>query len=189
MIVLFYTPALWIAAMPLYEGTPPRPADAVVVFAGGVGESGRAGGGYQERVKQAVDLYSAGLAPRLVLSSGYVFAFQEADIMKSLAEANGVPADAILLEKQAANTYEHVAFVDRILEQQGWDTILLVSSPYHMRRALLTWKRVSPETTVIPAPVPSSQFYDHNWGASLEQARAILHEYGAIAWYWWKGWI
>ncbi len=42
--------------------TPPVRSDAVVVFAGGVGESGRAGGGYQERVKQAVDLYRAGMA-------------------------------------------------------------------------------------------------------------------------------
>ena len=64
-----------------------------------------------------------------------------------------------------------------------------MSSPYHMRRASLTWRRVAPDITVIPAPVPQSQFYQSGWGPSLEQVGAILHEYQAIAYYWWKGWL
>ena len=114
----------------------PRQADAIVVFAGGVGESGRAGGGYQERVKEAVDLYRQGYAPHLVFSSGYVFAFHETEVMRSLAVSNGVPADAITLETRAANTYENVAYSNEIAGRHGWKRILLVSSPYHMRRAL-----------------------------------------------------
>jgi hypothetical protein len=42
---------------------------------------------------------------------------------------------------------------------------------------------------VTPAPPPKSQFYDHVRGASLEQIRAILHEYLAIVGYWIRGWI
>jgi uncharacterized SAM-binding protein YcdF (DUF218 family)/glycosyltransferase involved in cell wall biosynthesis len=189
MVLLFFTPALWIVAMPLRVAEPVRPAEAIAVFAGGVGESGRAGGGYQERVRHAVDLYNQGLAPRMVFSSGYVFAFQEAEVMRSLAESAGVPPDRILLEKEAANTYENVVFVNRLLEEHDWDTVLLVSSPYHMRRALLTWRGVAPDVTVIAAPVPRSQFYASDYGASLEHVRAIVHEYVAIVWYWWKGWL
>ncbi len=188
-LLLFYTPVLWLVARPLYVADPPAPADAIAVFAGGVGESGRAGGGYQERVRLAVDLYQQGLATRMVFSTGFVFAFQEAEVMKNLAQSAGVPADAILLETAAANTYQNVSFVSRIAREHNWDTVLLVSSPYHMRRALLTWRRVAPDITVIAAPVTRSQFYEHDRGASLEQARAILQEYAAIAWYWWKGWI
>jgi uncharacterized SAM-binding protein YcdF (DUF218 family)/glycosyltransferase involved in cell wall biosynthesis len=187
--LLFYTPALWLFARPLYAAEAARPADAVVVFAGGVGESGQAGGGYQERVKRAVELYQSGLAPRMIFSSGYVFAFDEADIMKGLAVASGVPPHAVLLEKEAENTRENVLFVERLLQQNGWRTVLLVSSPYHMRRALLTWRRAAPDTVVIASPVANSQFYDHHWGASVAQVRGILHEYAAIAWYWWKDWI
>jgi uncharacterized SAM-binding protein YcdF (DUF218 family) len=64
-----------------------------------------------------------------------------------------------------------------------------VSSPYHMRRALLTWKKVAPHIEVIPTPPRESQFYAHETGASLEQIRAIVHEYGAIVMYWRRGWI
>ncbi len=188
-LILFQSPVSWWLAAPLKVVEPPRPADAIVVFAGGVGESGKAGGGYQERVKQAVDLYRQGLAPRLIFSSGYTFVFYETEVMKELAAALGVPAEAILLETEAANTYENVVFVDRILDEQGWRSILLVSSPYHMRRALLTWRKAAPEVTVIPTPVPKSQFYAHRLGASLEQIRGILHEYAALLLYLWRGWI
>ena len=187
--LLFYSPLVWLAAEPLHVSEPPTAADAIVVFAGGVGDSGQAGGGYQERVKQAVDLYKARYAPRLIFSSGYVFAFQEAEIMKSLAVANGVPESAIILEKQSASTHDNVRFVSEILAREGWQKILLVSSPYHMRRALLTWRGVAPQVTVVPTPVASSQFYAHATGASLEQIRGILQEYAAIVAYWLRGWF
>lgn len=186
-LLLFYTPLVWFLAEPLRVVDQPRPADAIVVFAGGVGESGKAGGGYQERVKQAVDLYLAGHASWVIFSSGYTFVFREAEVMRELAVAHGVPASAIVLETKAANTYENVAFVHEILAKQGGQQILLVSSPYHMRRALLTWRKVAPEITVISTPVPKSQFYQRGWGASLEQIRGILHEYVAIVAYWWWG--
>jgi uncharacterized SAM-binding protein YcdF (DUF218 family)/glycosyltransferase involved in cell wall biosynthesis len=188
-LLLFYTPFAWLMAEPLRMLEPPRPADAIVVFAGGVGESGKAGGGYQERVKQAVDLFREGQATRMIFSSGYVFAFREAEVMRELAVAHGVPDSAIILETKARNTYENVASVREILDGQGWRRVLLVSSPYHMRRALLTWRKVAPEIAVVPTPVPQSQFYANGRGASLEQIRGILHEYAAIVVYWWRGWV
>ena len=187
--LVFYTPLLWWAASPLQKSDLPQTADAIVVFAGGVGESGKAGGGHLERLKQAVDLYKAGYAPSLILSSGYVFSFKEAEVMRALAIDQGVPADRILLEEQATNTYENVTFTSRILREHQWKRILLVSSPYHMRRATMVWHKASPDVTVIPTPPVSSQFYDHGIGASLEQVRGIIWEYAAVVSYWWRGWL
>jgi uncharacterized SAM-binding protein YcdF (DUF218 family)/glycosyltransferase involved in cell wall biosynthesis len=187
--VLFYTSLPWALAAPLRMGETPRPADAIVVFAGGVGESGQAGGGYQERVKQAVDLYRAGLAPRMIFESGYVFAFREAETMRDLAASLGVPPPAIVIETHGANTYDDVIRVREMLRQQQWRSILLVSSPYHMRRAVMVWRKQAPEVDVTPAPAPTSQFYAHDSGASLDQLRGLVREYAALAVYWWRGWI
>lgn len=187
--LLFQTNLPWLLARPLEEADRPRAADAIVVFAGGVGESGVAGGGYQERVKQAVDLYRAGYAPRLIFSSGYTFTFHETQVMLNLAVAEGIPADAVVLETRAANTHENVLYTHEILSEHGWGRILLVSSPYHMRRAILTWRRLAPSVEVIAAPVPQSQFYASARGASLDQLRGLLHEYTAIVVYWLRGWI
>jgi uncharacterized SAM-binding protein YcdF (DUF218 family)/glycosyltransferase involved in cell wall biosynthesis len=189
-LLVFHTNLLWWAASPLRVSAPPRRADAIVVFAGGVGESGKAGGGAQERLKKAVDLYKAGTADYLVLSSGYVYSFREADVMRALAIDAGVPAAHIVLEKRAANTYQNVTFVDQILKPRGWRSILLVSSPYHMRRALLVWHKVDPGVDVIPSPPEQSQFYDHSGsGATFEQVRGIAQEYVAIVAYWRRGWV
>ena len=189
-LLAFQTPLVWWAAEPLKMTAPPHAADAIVVFAGGVGESGQAGGGYQERVKQAVDLYKAGYARSLVLSSGFVYSFREAEVMRAVAVDNGVPASAIVLEQRAASTYQNVVFVDEILRDHRWRTILLVSSPYHMRRATMVWKKVDPDVRVIPTPPRQSQFYDHpRGGATPEQIRGILQEYVAILAYWRRGWL
>jgi uncharacterized SAM-binding protein YcdF (DUF218 family)/glycosyltransferase involved in cell wall biosynthesis len=188
-VVLFRSPVPWQLAEPLHVAAPPAAADAIVVFAGGVGESGQAGGGYQERVKQAVDLYRGGFAPRMIFESGYVFAFREAEIMRDLAVSLGVPPSAIILETTGVNTYEDVLKVRDVLRAGGWRRILLVSSPYNMRRALLVWKKQAPGVDVVPTPVEDTQFYAHDNGASLEQLSGLAHEYAAIAWYWWKGWL
>ncbi|MDO8680053.1 MAG: ElyC/SanA/YdcF family protein [Acidobacteriota bacterium] len=187
-MVLFQTPIAWELADPLEISEPPQPADVIVVFAGGVGESGQAGGGYQERVKRAVDLYRDGYAPRMIFSSGFVFAFEEAEVMRGLAMANGVPPEAILLETNATNTYENVALCNKILLANGWKRILLVSSPYHMRRAVMTWRRSAPGIQVTATPVAVSQFYIRDGAPSFEQLRGLLQEYAAIALYWWRGW-
>jgi uncharacterized SAM-binding protein YcdF (DUF218 family)/glycosyltransferase involved in cell wall biosynthesis len=188
-LLVFQTTLVWWLAKPLQRTAPPELAEAIVVFAGGVGESGQAGGGYQERVKAAVDLYHAHYAQHLVLSSGFRFVFHEAEVMRDLAVANGVPADAIELEQRAANTHDNVLFTREILVRHGWRKILLVSSPYHMRRAMLTWRGSAPDIIVIPAPVPQSLFYLHERGPNLDQVRGIMQEYLAIVAYWWRGWI
>jgi len=188
-LLLFQTPLVWLLASPLKIIESPQPADCIVVFAGGVGESGQAGGGYQERVKQAADLYRLGFANHVIFSSGFAFAFREAEVMRALAIDNGVPASAIELETSAANTHENVVFSRRILDEHGWRRILLVSSPYHMRRALLTWRKAAPEIAVVATPPPKSQFYAHDRGASLDQMRGIAQEYTAIVWYWLRGWV
>jgi uncharacterized SAM-binding protein YcdF (DUF218 family)/glycosyltransferase involved in cell wall biosynthesis len=188
-LLLFYTELPWILASPLRLEEAPRAADAIVVFAGGVGESGQAGGGYQERVKTAVDLYRAGFAPRMVFESGYAFTFKEAEVMRELAMRLGVPDSAIVLETQGAHTHDYVIRVREVLRARDWRRILLVSSPYHMRRAMLVWRKQAPEVEVVATPVPQSQFYTHGRGANLDQLRGLAREYGALAAYWWRGWL
>ena len=187
--LFFHTNLPWVLAEPLVVAAPPQPADAIVVFAGGVGESGQAGGGYQERVKAAVELYQDGFAPRMVFESGYVFAFRETEMMRDLAISLGVPRSAIVLETNGVNTYDDVIRVRDVLRAQRWRRILLVSSPYHMRRSVLVWRRQAPEVDVVPTPVRQSQFYTHDTGASLDQLRGLAREYGALAVYWWRGWL
>jgi uncharacterized SAM-binding protein YcdF (DUF218 family) len=197
-LLIFYTPLAWFLASPLSVSDIPEKSDAIVVFAGGVGESGKAGQGYEERVQYAVELYNKGYAQNLIFSSGYMYVFEEPLLMKALAVALGVPEHAIILEDKARNTYENIKFISEILKKNRWKTILLVSSPYHMQRALLVAKKVSPEIKVLSTPIPNSRFYMHGRGqkgekiwkqVNLSQIKGLMHEYAGILYYMWKGWI
>jgi uncharacterized SAM-binding protein YcdF (DUF218 family) len=166
-VALFWSPLPWIVAKPLHAAAAPRAADAVVVLAAGVGESGKPEG-YQERVEQAVRLYHARHARHIVFSTGYVFVFPEAQVMKALAVSLGIPADAILLQEHGGGTDQNVAFVRPMLAERGWKTVLLVSSPYHMRRAMMTFRKMAPEIDVVPVPAPSCG--TSSWRASCGRA-------------------
>jgi uncharacterized SAM-binding protein YcdF (DUF218 family) len=195
-LLVFYTPLVWFLAEPLKIVDGPQKADAIVVFAGGVGESGKAAQGYEERVDYAVKLYNQGYARKIIFSSGYKFVFREAEVMKSLSISLGVPAESIILEENATNTYENVKFIKEILDRVKWKKVLLVSSPYHMGRVALVVKKIAPEIAFIYTPSNSS-FYGYYIGQkkimprgiSLKQIKGIIHEYLGIVYYWLKGYI
>lgn len=195
-LIVFYTPLMWLLAEPLKISDPAVKAQAIVVFAGGVGESGRAGQGYEERVKYAAELYNKGYAGRIIFSSGYNYAFKEPVVMKALAMSLGVPKDAIILEERARNTEENVRFSSEIVRSNGWRSILLVSSPYHMRRAELVFRKVGGDIEVRYLPVRENRFYSRpargpfiSRKINLEQVLGIAHEYLGIVYYWFKGYI
>ena len=188
LTAIFYTPVVWFIAEPLKMVDVPRPTDAIVVFAGGVGDSGEAGEGYRERVQQAVELFKQGYAPRILFVSGYTYTFQEAEIMRLVTQSLGIPASAIITETHVSNTHDYVSRVGIRAEQDRWHSILLVTSPYHTRRAALTFARNSPRLQVLLVP-SLSRYYAHSWGIALHQIHGILHEYAGILYYRWKGWL
>ncbi len=65
-LLIFCTPVVWVIAKPLVISEQPKKADAIIVLGGGVGESGKAGQGYEERAEYAVELYEKGYAGRIV---------------------------------------------------------------------------------------------------------------------------
>jgi len=188
-LLFFHTSLLWFLAGPLRVQDTPRASDAIIVFAGGVGESGKAGQGYEERVEYAVELYKKGFAKKIIFSSGYKYAIKEAQIMKALAVSLGISGDSILLEEKAKNTYENVKYTAKMLDDYNWNSALLVTSPYHTKRSSMVFFKVSPGKNIIYTPIPNSLFYSHKNNASLSQIAAIFHEYLGIVYYKFKGYI
>ncbi len=186
--ILFHTPLVWFLAEPLAVKEQPRPADAIVVFAGGVGESGEVSEGYQNLVKQAVELYRLRYAPRIVYISGHTWTFQEADLMRILTESLGVPPAAVFAEKRVSNTHDYVLKIKEMSEVRGWKSLLVVTSHYHGLRTALTFLKNAPGLAVTQVRGKTG-YYDHTWGIRPYQLKGILHEYAGILYYWWKGWI
>lgn len=96
-----------------------------------------------DRVWYAARLYHRGVAPRIIVSGGTLLtltasATTEAEAMRRFLVDLGVPTEAIVSEGDAMNTIENIRNVRRMV---GDGRVALVTSAYHMPRALLLARR------------------------------------------------
>jgi uncharacterized SAM-binding protein YcdF (DUF218 family) len=90
-----------------------------------------------ERTLHAVALYKHGLAPHIICTGGVGdYPPAEAVAARSLALALGVPDRAIVVEDRSKNTWDNIANALAICKLHGWSSVVIVSEPYHMWRAL-----------------------------------------------------
>ncbi len=108
-------------------------ADAIVAISGDTGF----------RAVTAIGLWKQGYAPVLIFSGGSVDpdSVASAELMKRRAVAAGVPATAISVEGASATTGENAARVAELMRARGLRSAILVTSPYHQRRAAILFAR------------------------------------------------
>jgi uncharacterized SAM-binding protein YcdF (DUF218 family) len=105
------------------------------------------------RVTEAVHEYERGVAPRIIFTGGAVANhFVEAQVMARTAEAQGIPASAVLEDPAARNTMENTCNALRIMRSHGWNSAEVISSPSHLPRAALILSRLPIEWRVHAAP-------------------------------------
>ncbi|MDJ1133983.1 YdcF family protein [Streptomyces iconiensis] len=110
----------------------------------------------------AAELYRRGLFPTLVFTGGNsattakVFPRGEAVHFREHALDLGVPAEAILVEPNAANTGQNIALSREVLAAAGIHpaTVLLVSKPYMERRSFATARELWPDVETFCASEP-----------------------------------
>lgn len=187
--LLVHTPLMWKLGEPLRFADEPEKADVILVLAGGIGESGVPGEAYQEKVKQGVELFHQQYANNLIFSSGAGYVFKEAQVMKALAVSLGVPPKAIILEERGGGNYSALVNAKDILVSRGWTRMLVVTSRYNTMRSRLVAQKNLPEISVHFTPAAHSAFFGDVGPIGWKQARAIIHEYRAIVYYWAKGMI
>lgn len=156
-----------------------QPADAILVFSGDPD---------YERTLEATRVYRLGYARYLVFS-GRGGPGDSAQSMAQVARRHGVPDRAILLEDQATSTYENVLFVRALLAQHQVHRLILVTSPYHQRRACLVARHLLRQVTLINHPAPESHWRTQGWWRDPGERDVILSEYAKLAGYFLMGHI
>jgi uncharacterized SAM-binding protein YcdF (DUF218 family) len=141
------------------EGIQPplQVSDAIIVISGDED---------QARLRQGIRLWREQWAPKLVFSG----AAREGPVsnaaeMRRQAMIDGVPSTAILLDEQGADTYGNAINTRRLLEAQALKSAILVTSPYHLQRAALTFKGVYQGSNIrlIASAAPDSDWRKQSW--------------------------
>ena len=186
-------PVLEIVSLPLYLLTPESStanADAIVVLGCGVKADGSPSYTSMKRAYNGSNLLLEGRAPFLLLTTGRTNPDtdkSEAVAMRLIAKATGVPESKIILDEKSYNTYTNAVETKKTLNEHNLKSIILVTSFTHFYRAYLVFKKQGIE--VIPfIEKRKSSLFSVGWWRTGALA-AVLHEYGGIMLYKYRGWL
>jgi len=168
-------------------------ADAVFPLGGGiVGRRDHGGKDAQwnaaaERFGRAVELFTRRRASVLVLSRGWSTSetdYSEGARLKEIAVNEGVPEQSIIVTGKTINTAEESAALCGLAARMRWKRVLLVTSAFHMPRAMRLFRGCPAE--IVAVPVDYSTPEANGWTGNgdfdrfLPQAEALYHSERAL---------
>jgi len=137
--------------------------DAIVVLAGGRG-----------RVEEGIRLYRSHSA-RLLFLVGVDPSVRKGDLFKEKRGERG--GEEVFLEKASRNTLENALYTRDLIAQRKVRSIRLITSRYHMMRAVLIFRSILPkDIAVYPYPVDSKNLKE-KWWSHGGSSRLLLGEF------------
>jgi len=95
----------------------------------------------------------------------------------ALFESLGVDKSRLLMERSSRNTEENAKFSKVLAAPKSGERWWLVTSAYHMPRALAEISHQLPDVTLIPFPVVSDRLRLEPWWSNGTTTRLVLSEY------------
>lgn len=145
---------------------PPKHADVIIVLSGGRG-----------RVEKAAELYKDGYAPYLLFSNSNESTSASGDMVQTTL-ALGIPQEVIFTESVALSTYENAEFTLPIMKEHGFESAIVVSSDFHMRRVKILFDRVYKKSNIELTYVGSDSGYNaKRWWSDGKIRETTFSEY------------
>ncbi|MGH8825234.1 MAG: YdcF family protein [Jiangellaceae bacterium] len=175
---------LWVASVPVRiwwdaRQEDHRVSDAIVVL-GAAQYGGRPSPVLEARLRKAQTLWDDGVAPVVVTVGGGApgDTTTEAEAGRDWLTANGMPADAVIAVAEGINTQSSLDAVGELFGDQGWQTAVLVTDPWHTFRSKALADAAGIDAVAAPARSgPAVQTRE-------TQMRYIVRE--SLAYYRWR---
>jgi uncharacterized SAM-binding protein YcdF (DUF218 family) len=179
--VLIYALAFVWLAIQIKDNA--RASDAVIVLGARVNYNNLLNPCLIARVQHGASLVRSGLVKFLIVSGGNDVedGANEASAMREIALAAGISSDKIILEPKATSTFENLEFAKAILEQRKLKSVIVVTEPYHMPRAVMIARKLGLNFSSSPAPESAC------WTPGKHFSRFFLREPFAVLENWLKG--
>lgn len=136
--------------------------EAIVVLAGGRG-----------RIEEGVKLYRGG-------QGGLLFLIGVDPLVKKRELYQGAGAEHVFLENVSRNTLENAIYARDLITRHKVNSIKLITSRYHMKRATLIFRNALPKDVAIyPHPVDSANLKEDWWihGGSFKLLFSEFYKY------------
>lgn len=160
------------------EEVPERPV--AIVLGAGVHPDGRLTFVLQDRVEAAIDLYRAGKVERLLFTGDNRFEhYNEPQRMFEYAVAQGVPAEAIVLDYAGRRTYDSCYRARAIFQVRR---AIVVTQSFHQDRALFTCERLGLDVIGLAADRRAYQRGSMAWW-QVREVPALLRAWWDVSVY------
>ena len=169
----------WKNAQSLYASLnlqiEPKESDLIFLF----------GSDTNARVDKAIELYRAGIAPKIMTTGfGANYSKQtvsEGRLQAEYASAMGVPQEDIIIEERSISTPDNVKRSIDMWQDMNWrpKRVTMVTSEFHLLRAYESMYKFPDWDMQIftAAPAPSEGLGAANWIKSETSRRIVLNEY------------
>ena len=156
-------------------------SDCIVILGAAVWPGGQPSFVLRDRIVRAAELYHQGVADKIICSGGVgKYPPAEAEVEKQLLMKAGVPEEKIIMEAASASTVEQAVRIKEICDREGFNSIALVTSFYHEKRATQLFRRAGFKK-IEDARCTHERFVDLNyWVARESVALAVMN--------WWQ-WV
>jgi len=127
----------------------------------------------------------------IIVSGGRIYqnVNSEAQIARRFMVDLGVAERQIITEENARDTYENAKYTKEICLKENYHKPILITSAFHMKRALLSFKKVGLDVIPYPAGFRTKNVQGVTWfgylprSGGLEATSDALHEYLGILFY------
>lgn len=157
------------------EPTELTASDAIIVISGDE---------QMARFREGVRLFREGMGGVLVFSGAAEDRqTSNARVMRQLAVDGGIPPSAVREEPYGEDTWGNATHTRELLEREGLRSAILVTSPYHLRRAALTFKAAYAGSGIrlTAHAAPDSQWRKLSWWSEAETRRLTILELQKLA--------
>lgn len=132
-------------------------ADVIIVL-GAATYNGEVSPVYQERLNHGISLYNDGYADKIIVTGGLGEGNEQNDayIAKQYLMKQGISEKDILTEDKSVITQENLENSKVIMDENKYETAIVVSDPLHMKRAMLLAKDAG--ITAYSSPTPTTKY-------------------------------
>lgn len=157
--------AVFVASSFLIPVDPVTTTDAIVVLTGG-----------RLRLETGLQLLAGGKGRKLFIS-GVNQRIDRDELLRALGPTAEREACCIVIGHEADNTFGNARETAGWMQDEGYKSLRLVTSWYHMRRSLLEFARAMPQTTIVPHPVYAHHVEPERWWKPHGAAVLVIGEY------------
>lgn len=165
----------WVVYQEKRAGDPLRPSDVIIVLGARVRPDGTLSNSLEYRLETALQAYEQGMADYLIVcgAQGKDEPCTEARAMKDYLVEKGVPESCVYLDEESFNTRQNIENARAIMQEQGFESAIVVTNAYHVARAKALCADLGIEALGAAAKMPRGFFIP--WKMRVREALSWIN--------------